>query len=302
MNVTSLNNLKQKRAAIFANFDKDNKVDDYVVYYLQQLKTVCNKIVFVSTSDLPEDEIARIAGICNSIIKRSNDGHDFMSYKIGLQNLNTAEYDELIICNDSVYGPFFPLNEMFSAMERRNCSFWGVTESLDVAYHIQSYFMVFKKEVFESACFKKFWRDISVLNDKSDIIGEYEVGLSQTLLENKFKSNIYISFSPSYLDFIKMILNIKFIFKYLRRHYKNLQNKIFINPSKKMKKLNPTLSFWEQTMKKHRMPFLKIGLLRDNPYDINMKDFESTIKEFSDYNTAYIKRHLDRIQEARHNR
>ena len=50
------------RICIFAHYDKDNIVDDYVIYYLNALKKDFSKIIFVSDSDLPESETSKIAG------------------------------------------------------------------------------------------------------------------------------------------------------------------------------------------------------------------------------------------------
>ena len=35
-----------KRICVFAHWDKDNTIDDYVVYYLNALKEICEKIIF----------------------------------------------------------------------------------------------------------------------------------------------------------------------------------------------------------------------------------------------------------------
>ena len=37
-----------KRAAVFAHYDKDKIIDDYVIYYLKSLKEIFDNIVFVS--------------------------------------------------------------------------------------------------------------------------------------------------------------------------------------------------------------------------------------------------------------
>ena len=41
-----------KRLAIFAHYDKDNIIDDYVIYYLKELKKSFETIIFVSYTDL----------------------------------------------------------------------------------------------------------------------------------------------------------------------------------------------------------------------------------------------------------
>ncbi len=43
------------RVAVFAHYDKSNLIQDYVVYYLSELKKCAGKIIFVSDSDILSD-------------------------------------------------------------------------------------------------------------------------------------------------------------------------------------------------------------------------------------------------------
>ncbi|WP_439107106.1 rhamnan synthesis F family protein [Congregibacter sp.] len=40
-------------------------------------------------------------------------GYDFMSYRLGIEQLFLAAFDELLLCNDSVYGPVYTLRQLF---------------------------------------------------------------------------------------------------------------------------------------------------------------------------------------------
>lgn len=293
-----------KRAAVFAHYDRDNMVDDYVVHYLRSLREVCANLVFVSTSDLPENETSKVDSICDRVVVRENLGYDFMSYKVGLGHLAWDDYDEVVLCNDSVYGPLFQLNESFDKMQRVECDFWGMTESRDRAYHLQSYFLVFREKVLQSSCFKNFWENITTLNNKSEIIDRFEVGLSQSLVKNGFRPGVYVSFSPGTLRLYRALFG------------SMLRKKIYgtkVRPSATNKKsfikkigglfehrqlgnnLNPTHFFWIDIINNRRMPFIKVELLRDNPMYINIRDFEFEINKLSDYDISYIKRHLARV-------
>ena len=102
------------RAAVFVHYDKQNIVDDYVIYYLKELKIVTNTIIFVSTSDLANKERKKLEKYCDKIIIRENVGYDFYSWKIGLKILGTLNiFDEIILCNDSVYGPLVKFQTIF---------------------------------------------------------------------------------------------------------------------------------------------------------------------------------------------
>ena len=63
---------------------------------------------------------------------------------------------------------------------------------IDVDFHIQSFFMVFKKDVFRSNLFKNFMSSIEKQNHKDDIILNYEIGLSQLLLKNGYRVAAFI--------------------------------------------------------------------------------------------------------------
>lgn len=281
-----------RRFVVFAHFDRDNIVDDYVIYYLQSLRDVCNYLVFITTSNLPENEISKVNGICDQVVLRENVGYDFMSYKMGLQHFENGEYDEIVLCNDSVYGPLFPLDEMFTKMQVQDCDFWGITENYDITYHTQSYFLVFRKNVFESQCFKKFWEDVDIKEKKSDIIEEYEIGLSQVLIKNGFRARAYITYHLSLLEFLMMRrLLIKKVFN-LKSWVKLVKN--VFSPGRE-RTLNPTHYLWRQLIKEQRMPFVKIELLRDNPIKINIEDCADIIIRYTDYDIELLERHLKRI-------
>gem|GEM_PF-841805 len=180
-----------KRLCLFAHFDKDNIVDEYVLFYLRDIRKVADRIVFVSASPLAAETISRLKNICDSVIIRKNEGYDFAGWQTALKSETLKDFDELILCNDSVYGPLLPLERVFGAMREESCDFWGITSSYDIAYHIQSYFLVFKKTVLDSAVFQKFWESTNIPQSKKQVIRLCEIGLSQTLFSAGFKASIY---------------------------------------------------------------------------------------------------------------
>ena len=93
-------------------------------------------------------------------------------------------YDELAFVNDSCYGPLYPLKPIIEQVGE--CDFWGMTRNLEWREHIQSFFIVFKKQVFTSEIFKNFMASIKDEEKKLDVVTKYEIGLSRLLLENGF--------------------------------------------------------------------------------------------------------------------
>ncbi|NOR55349.1 MAG: hypothetical protein GQ531_04015 [Sulfurovum sp.] len=285
------------RACVFAHYDKDDRVDDYVYYYLGELLTVVQKLVFVTVSNISKDDIGKLKNLNIEVIKRENIGYDFYSYKIGIEHLSLDLYDELIICNDSAFGPLVPIQNIFDAMQDKECDFWGITDSALVAYHLQSYFIVFNKPILQSFVFTNFWNRVKILNDKDEIIKQYEVGLSRILLKNKFISKSFINkHIPLREHFRSYKINIRHKnYKYLRL-IKTLGTFQFIW-KKYQKKYNPAVGHWEYLILNQGMPFIKKSLFTtDENKVLHQQKYVKLSKMLTSYPssliTNYIKRYL----------
>ena len=113
-----------KRAVIFAHWDNNLTIDDYVVYYLKELKKVIEKVIFVSANNLSENETKKLDGIADNIIAKHHNEYDFGSYKRGFEILKAeglSNYEEIIFANDSCYAPLFSLDKLFEEMEEKEC-------------------------------------------------------------------------------------------------------------------------------------------------------------------------------------
>jgi lipopolysaccharide biosynthesis protein len=98
---------KKNRITIFAHFDRDNLVDDYVILYLKGLREVSEKIIFVSDGKIIEEEKFKLSELCSDIIDEKHGEYDFGSHKRGFnffkekysQEFESAK--EIIFANDS---------------------------------------------------------------------------------------------------------------------------------------------------------------------------------------------------------
>jgi hypothetical protein len=191
----------KKRLAIFAHFDKQSIVDPYVITYIKELKNYIDDIIFISDGDLAQEEQDKISHLCVDVLDKRHGEYDFGSYKRGFELLKDKyrerfqAIDELIFINDSCYlvGSF---KRVFDDMTLNDdCDAWGLTENIDKGqkYHMQSYFLVFRKSVFQEKFFGDFMGGIAKLNTKRNIVDQYEIGLSQLLLKNNKKLFVYFN-------------------------------------------------------------------------------------------------------------
>jgi len=281
------------RAIVFAHYDKHNLVDDYVYFYLKELRKISNYVVFVTVVKLKRDDINKLNTICDNVILRENVGYDFMSYKVGLENFNYKMYDEVVICNDSVYGPLHSLEKVFINMNEKECDFWGITSSKEISFHLQSYFLVFKKYILQSKVFKSFWDNVQVLDNKRDIIEKYEVGLTQYLISYGFQPLVYADYKVEFFNVLKAKLKGITIYKVIKKLFILLKGKYQIqNPLA----INLTHQYWKELLLYEQNPFIKIELLRDNPMQVKIDDYQDIIKSISNYDIKLIDNHLKRIK------
>ena len=252
-----------KRVAIFAHYDKDNIVDDYVIYYLKALKNVCDEIIFVSCNKVSNKNVLK--DIVTAVIDEQHNEYDFGSYKRGYLYIKNklSEIDEIVFANDSCFGPFFPMNSLFEKMDNNDCDFWGITKNIygwryknkknnKIRPHIQTYFIVIKKKIFSSELFDNFMNSIQHEEDKVSIITKYEIGLTETLVNAGYKYSTYIN------------------------AYEKIDN-------------SPILK-WYQLILKYGMPFMKCSLIKlKNNKVATVAGYEDVINKVSDYPIELIK-------------
>jgi rhamnosyltransferase len=268
----------QKYLCLFAHFDKDNIIDEYVVHYIKNLFSLKIDIIFISNCKFLKDkEIEKIKPYCKKIIIRKGRARDFGSWKIGISVLgeDIKNYDYLILANDSVYGPLNNnLKNILSFFENSQYDGFGITDSYEVKYHLQSYFLIFKKNIITSKVFNNFWQNFYFFNRKRTIIEKYEIGLSQKLIKHGFKLG-------AYYDYWGLIKSINESHPY----YSLIVNNF----------VNPTHFLWDKLIKKG-CPFIKIELLRDNPSKIsNVYQWEKIL--FDSINKSVIIEPLSNVYQ-----
>ncbi|KLI21930.1 lipopolysaccharide biosynthesis-like protein [Brachyspira hyodysenteriae] len=174
---------------IFAGYDRDSIIDDYVVYYIRELKKIAD-VIYVSDCDMADIELNKIKDFCIHIINGKHGEYDFGSYKRGYlyaKEKNILQsYDHLIFCNDSCYGPFFNLMNIVNKMNDYDFGGIYISKDLKIAEHdyITSFFIIISQKIFNSNFFNDFIYSIKKEKDKMDIIKKYEFGLSKLMIDN----------------------------------------------------------------------------------------------------------------------
>lgn len=208
---------KEKRVAVFAHHDVDGIVDRYVLRYLEGLSEVAGVVVFVSDCDLADGEIAKLGRLTSVVCAGRHGEYDFGSYKRGVRVARDRGWldgaEELILCNDSCYGPLRPLTAVCERKSLDDWDLYGITSSIhgyirtDAGYeptisdpHVQSYFMILSRRLFLSEVFTAFMEDVRREPNKSDVVYRYELGFSRAVAAAGFRLGSFVGTDVAFDD------------------------------------------------------------------------------------------------------
>ncbi len=155
-----------KRICLFAGYDSKNIIHDYVVYYLKELSTVSD-IYYMADNEISEEEKVKIAPYVKGAYGFNHKKYDFGSWQelikiIGWEKI--LEYDELILANDSVFGPLYPMQDFFNKLEKDTewdvCGIDRVYSENTNRLYCSSFFIVFKKNALSSGILQTVFNNI----------------------------------------------------------------------------------------------------------------------------------------------
>lgn len=277
-----------KRALIFAHYDKDNKVDDHVIFTLRNYRQYFQNIIFVTVSRLALGEVRKLHFLTDTVLLRDNIGYDFCSWKIGLAELDHYQYDEIVIANDSVYGPISDPAYLFESSRSSAADIWGASISEQIQTHIQSFFIVFKRTFLRTKDFSDFWKSVVPIQNKMDMITAYEIGLSAFARERGFTVDALVHLD-SVSEEIRRICALENNMQYV------LENAgLFPDHPLFEQKPNPMQLYWGHAFR-CGMPFVKVEVMRDNPLNNNHSFIMESIKKGRIYDLQLIHNHLSRV-------
>lgn len=246
---------------IFAHYDRDDLVDPYVLHYLAALKDCGFETVFVTSSAIAASEIARVREHCVDCIVRDNVGHDFGSWSAGLARYRHKVTGRLLLANDSVYGPLFPLQPQLDRLTSVGADFYGMVCSNEHIPHLQSWFMLFEPHVVLSQAFADVFCQSPRPLPRETVIAEQELTATQRLAQAGF------TYHALHMPGPRALLG------------------------------NPMVFLWREVVEHDGIPFLKAGVLRDDRVgDLKDNRWRALIAKHDADLRAAIDAHMSRAQ------
>jgi lipopolysaccharide biosynthesis protein len=272
-------------AAVVAHFDPENRLDPSFQVVLACLRKLCERIVLVTTCDLPESEIPTDASIVT--IRRPNFGYDFYSYRVGLDAISQlGGCEKLFVVNSS----FLVTNRnLFQTclermIERLSvASIVAVTESFQGGWHLQSYLLLLRRDALCSEWFLRWVEALQPQNTKFDTIVAGELGLSKAVLQGKIAASVIFTDTLrnnclSRLKWGRWLLEHQGLFALLSA-----------SPLRVLKGFNP-VHFAAEALAR-QCGLLKAELVRNNPLGI---DTDWVVSATAPVEREAVQRHVER--------
>ena len=213
-----------RRACLFALYDPDGLVDDYVVAYVAELARHADVFV-LADCELAPGQLERLSGSVAGSWARRHGGHDFGSWSLLAKELvgwdALTAYDEVLLANDSCW-LLRSLDEVFAEMDTRECDFWGLQvtarrfepdpdqpQSVPLAevkrswlpptafrypelVHVGSYFLALRRSVVEDAGFRRRLDAVVAQRDRANLVQKYETGTTQYLVGQGYDFSTWV--------------------------------------------------------------------------------------------------------------
>ncbi|OBB87289.1 rhamnan synthesis F family protein [Mycobacterium sp. 852002-30065_SCH5024008] len=265
---------------LFAHFDPQGIVDPYVAHYLEALHELGATIVFVSGSPtLTPESVASIRSLCAGIYTRRTLSLDFGSWHLAWSILrhhgwSLDQFDRFVVANDSVFGPLFPLQEMWDSFH--DADMYGAIENTQMITHLQSFFLAWDLNSRTRPFLNQLWDDFQYVVHKGMVIWRYEIGISARARRAGLSVKPFVSAAA-----IEAAHPSSSAYPWARR--RSARN-------------NGTLYLWDSLIEDFRFPFLKTNLARyDMPWHASMARMRDVIEQHTAYPFQLIQSNVDRL-------
>ncbi|MGM0215608.1 rhamnan synthesis F family protein [Enterococcus sp. AZ109] len=196
-----------KRYLIYVIYEEQKHLQEYKLLFLNALKELSTEVLIVVNGELPSEDIGKLKN-CGQVICRENQGYDAAAFRYGIRFTGAdklRQFDEILLVNDTNVGPMFDLANSFKEMAKRKLDFWGISygeEQPDITgynpykfipVHLQSYFLVIEKSMFDHQSFYKYWDELQDTDSRNKAVGLHETVFTKHFSDLGFKHDALVS-------------------------------------------------------------------------------------------------------------
>lgn len=304
------------RLAVMACFQPPGDPPTHLLAYLRALRDHDVAVMLVDTTT---NGLAVPADLAPLVVHRENVGWDFASWLAGLDEAREllGDTQELLLTNDSVFGPLHPLRDSWEHPRLGAADFWGLTDSWSVAYHVQSYFVVLRRSALTHPAFWSFLEHYPFPAGKRQVVRDGEIALTTALHAAGLCSAVtcpYDEVARAWLDDLparlarvgaypeNAFLDAGDLDRALNTFSSAQSLRQILETAHQIRRglaLNGTHHFWDTLIERFGFPFVKRELLQSNPAEIPFATELRRVLADTGYDVEHIRDAARRAQGVR---
>lgn len=182
----TLEDVTGRTVALFAAHAPGGRLKPNVGPYVAALAGAGVKVILVAATDAPFTPDPEVSAHLAGGFVRDNRGYDFASWAHVMRcepGLFAAE--TVLLLNDSLIGPGDPaaLQALLARVAASPADVVGATQSQEIAWHLQSFFIALKTRALASPALHGFFGAVRALADKDEVIRLYEAPLASQMID-----------------------------------------------------------------------------------------------------------------------
>jgi hypothetical protein len=170
----------QETMALFVTHAPDGRIKPHVPPFLKALASEgVAATLIVMTDQVCAVDAKELVDLVDGLYVRQNVGYDFGAWAHVARDVDLARTRLLCLINDSVIGPLNAgsFSAVFNRIRASSAQLIGLTDSFEMAHHLQSYFLVAKAEGVTTVA--DFLTGVKAYTTRDDVIIHYEIPLSR---------------------------------------------------------------------------------------------------------------------------
>lgn len=173
--------LDAAEVCIFVSHAPSNVMPEYSRFHARAWADAGFSVVVVLNTDSIAEAVPGDLGFASGVLVRENRGYDFGAWASALEQLPGLRSASIVaLVNDSMYGPLDTFTRMLDRVREMDADVIGVTESVELGRHFQSFLLFFKPAALNSDAFWRFWRKVRA-GGRVVAVYRYELGLMRAL-------------------------------------------------------------------------------------------------------------------------
>ncbi|WP_344740296.1 rhamnan synthesis F family protein, partial [Microbacterium awajiense] len=142
----------------------------------------------------------------DAVLVRENRGYDIWAHKEGLAfEGDLSGFDEVVLTNDTWFGPVREFGPVFERMDARAVDVWGMTDHAEevpnpftkegrLPYHLQSFWIAVRRGMFLSEAWERYWRELPEMPDYYDAVLTHEAVFTEYFTDRGFVAEAAFSY------------------------------------------------------------------------------------------------------------